>query len=294
MKKTVGFLCTILCIILTFTNAFAISFDFLDDLTLDELTALKSAVQAKILAKTASTVAPSTNLGMWVVQYYVDEFNQYTDIGYITHADIEGTFSNSAVDDRELLIRWLIDEDDVALKLFEYGDNLVKGTSSRSTTYSVTMRGNSGSDIKLSATLYADGDRLYFSDSDGKKIREEFSKNGKVSFYIVNNRYKTETYLFTMNNTSYFSNAWNKLIAQSAANKTLRQGDSGTDVLRMKTRMQELGYFSATSTLNDQYTSTTVERVKLFQKTNGLPQTGIADSTTLTLLYSNNAKRNPD
>lgn len=79
----------------------------------------------------------------------------------------------------------------------------------------------------------------------------------------------------------------------SESYKTLKQGSSGNDVVKMKKRMQELGYFSAGATLSNQYNATTTERVKLFQKANGLKQTGIADATTLMLLYSDNAKKNP-
>lgn len=74
---------------------------------------------------------------------------------------------------------------------------------------------------------------------------------------------------------------------------SLQQGESGTLVFEMKERMQELGYFSAGAALSDKYNSTTTERVKLFQKANGLKQTGIANEETLQLLYSENAKRNP-
>ena len=79
----------------------------------------------------------------------------------------------------------------------------------------------------------------------------------------------------------------------SESYKTLKQGSYGNDVMKMKTRMQELGYFSAGASLSNQYNATTTERVKLFQKANGLQQTGIADATTLTLLYSDKAQRNP-
>lgn len=75
--------------------------------------------------------------------------------------------------------------------------------------------------------------------------------------------------------------------------KTLRQGSSGASVTQMKERLQELGYFSAGVVLSDQYNATTVERVKLFQKTNGLKETGTADAATLLLLYSDSAKPKP-
>ncbi|MBE5803821.1 MAG: hypothetical protein E7316_04845 [Clostridiales bacterium] len=76
--------------------------------------------------------------------------------------------------------------------------------------------------------------------------------------------------------------------------KPLKQGSSGSDVLQMKKRLQELGYFAEGAAMTNKYNATTVERVKLFQKVNGLKQTGTADSATLTLLYSGGAKPNPD
>jgi len=74
---------------------------------------------------------------------------------------------------------------------------------------------------------------------------------------------------------------------------TLQTGSTGNDVLKMKYRMQELGYFNADASLSDSYNNTCVERVKQFQAANHLPVTGIADHATLSLLYSNQAIRKP-
>lgn len=74
----------------------------------------------------------------------------------------------------------------------------------------------------------------------------------------------------------------------------LKQGDSNNDVLNMKKRLQELGYFSADASLGKQFSATTSERVKLFQKANGLEETGKMDSVALELLYSDEAKENPE
>ena len=65
------------------------------------------------------------------------------------------------------------------------------------------------------------------------------------------------------------------LTAVSEEYRTLQEGDSGSDVLRLKTRLYELGYFR-TLNLTDDYSQTTAERVKQYQKKNGLKQTGIA------------------
>ena len=67
--------------------------------------------------------------------------------------------------------------------------------------------------------------------------------------------------------------------------RTLQQGDSGTDVIRLKTRMYYLGYFTSMN-FSDTYNSTTVERIKLLQKKNGLKQTGIATPELQELIFS--------
>lgn len=72
--------------------------------------------------------------------------------------------------------------------------------------------------------------------------------------------------------------------------KPLSKDDTGEDVLKMKERMRELGYFLKDSKLSDSYNDTCVERVEMFQKNNSLPVTGIADADTLALLYSDSAR----
>lgn len=74
---------------------------------------------------------------------------------------------------------------------------------------------------------------------------------------------------------------------------TLQAGSNGSDVLKMKYRLQELGYFNAGASLSDSYNSTCAERVRQFQSVNNLLVTGIADHATLNLLYSSQAKRKP-
>lgn len=71
---------------------------------------------------------------------------------------------------------------------------------------------------------------------------------------------------------------------------TLKVGSKGSDVMKMKTRLQELGYFTAGAKLSESYNSVCAERVKQFQENNGISPTGIADEETLRLLYSDEAK----
>ena len=75
---------------------------------------------------------------------------------------------------------------------------------------------------------------------------------------------------------------------------TLKRGSRGTEVLDMKNRLCELGYFKANSQLSNEFNDTCVQRLKEFQRVNGLPETGIADGATLSILYSDAAIPNPN
>ena len=76
---------------------------------------------------------------------------------------------------------------------------------------------------------------------------------------------------------------------QAFVYETLQRGSKNDEVLAMKERLRDLGYFKKNADLSNSYNDTCVERVKQFQKVNGLPQTGIADHQTLMLLYSDAA-----
>ena len=67
--------------------------------------------------------------------------------------------------------------------------------------------------------------------------------------------------------------------------RTLKRGDSGPDVTRLKEAMYWLGYFSSQN-VSDMYNATTEERVKQLQRNNGLPATGEADAELQALIYS--------
>lgn len=65
-------------------------------------------------------------------------------------------------------------------------------------------------------------------------------------------------------------------------------GSSGQEVLDMKQRFLELGYFHTTS-FNDRFTDNTADAVRLFEKNNALPVDGVADAVMLGVLFSEKA-----
>ena len=72
----------------------------------------------------------------------------------------------------------------------------------------------------------------------------------------------------------------------------LRTGDHGDDVLRVKQRLRQLNYIR-TDQLTRQYTEDTGQRIALFQRTNGLEETGEVDAATWDALFSDTALKAP-
>ena len=69
--------------------------------------------------------------------------------------------------------------------------------------------------------------------------------------------------------------------------QTLSKGDKGENVLKLQTRLYDLGFF--TDKRDSDFGTKTQTAVKLFQQAAGLSVSGIADNETLTLLYSDKA-----
>lgn len=71
----------------------------------------------------------------------------------------------------------------------------------------------------------------------------------------------------------------------------LTVGDSGDAVLAVKDRLTELGYYKDYLLLGPDYSESTTEYVRQFQRVNGLDETGDADATTQAVLFSEYALR---
>lgn len=216
MKYKVAALMVVILSICIALSAFAEdTYSFLDNMNLSELQALLQEVETRIsAAKTADAENDPDNMGMWEVAYYVDEFKLPTDEKYIRNKEtIEGTFSNSATTNSQLLVRFLIDKDDLAIMLYEYGRNQVKNAySSDRQYYNVTMMDTDGTRHTLQGYIFAGGDRIFFSESDEKTILNALLQNGTVRFALTETKRSSDTYVFTIEDSSYFTNAYNSLM----------------------------------------------------------------------------------
>ncbi len=216
---TLSLLVSFIC----FSVAESTDYSFLDEMSVDELTALKIEIEKRISAQKKSAIS-SSEYGMWEIRNYVDEFRNPTDQQYVRNKVlITGTFSNSAANDRDLSARFLIDKSGVSLMLYEYGDYQVKNSYSKSRNYKVTMQDGDGKKLSLSGTMSSAGDRIRFSNSDSNRIIQALRHDCKISFYIVDQENKTTTYLFTIDDSSYFSNAYLSFFGDEALPLDVKQ-----------------------------------------------------------------------
>ena len=204
---------------------------YINTLSLKHPESLKNSYYKKVLSSISSKIkkqkqeiekhkqdsiklANINNLGIWGIRYFVDDFGQPTNHGYITtEYPIYGKFSNTATENSDLLVIFIIDDKkDIAIKLFEYaGNNPVKDEDS----YTVLIQDKNGNKHKLNAYNYK-SDRITFGDmcdseTDSKKMDSILRLGGNIKFKIINNARNSTHYDFEIENAGWYENAYIKL-----------------------------------------------------------------------------------
>lgn len=64
-----------------------------------------------------------------------------------------------------------------------------------------------------------------------------------------------------------------------------KKGDKNEEIRQIKARLQELGYYVHDAKYDNEFNSIMVERIKMFQKNNGLEENGEADTQTIERLF---------
>ncbi len=157
----------------------------------------EAAADAQVDADSPAT----SEATLWAIDYYVDDFNQPTDEGYVCNTtQAMGTFSNSATTDSLLLGRVLIDQSTISIFLQEYGNNMVKNSYSYDKVYNIKMKTVDGTVHDLTGSIYANGDRIVIDDAYRDLVidalcDEPLDDTAFVSFYIEQADRLTTTYL---------------------------------------------------------------------------------------------------
>lgn len=142
---------------------------------------------------------------LWGQSYYVDDFNQPTDETFIYNTvSLVGTFSNSATTNSILYADMLVDGENIAIMLYEYGQSLVKNSSAQyDEQYDIQMKTVDGTILDMTGYIWAGGDRLVIDASNRDAIITALSSEpvndiAFVSFYIVQTDFPTTTYLISV------------------------------------------------------------------------------------------------
>jgi hypothetical protein len=147
----------------------------------------------------------------WEIRYYVDEFNLPTSVAYIINSNpADGTFSNSATTNSNLLAEILVDKYDVCIFLYTYGRSQVKNSSTRnSQSYSITMRTENGNRQEITGSMRASGDRITIDSAYRVRvINALLHGSGSVSFYIVETDRPSTNYLFSVETSNFEEVYW--------------------------------------------------------------------------------------
>lgn len=153
------------------------------------------------------------NTGMWQNNYYVDNFGEKTKKKYITSTHtISGTFGNTATQDSELNVTFLINSaSDISIQLYEYaGNNPVKAMSNDK--YAVRVKDKDGKKYELSATNYSD--RISLDSDDARLVHKALLKGGQIQFWIQEVETPTTQYQFSIENADWYDNAYQKLVSK--------------------------------------------------------------------------------
>ncbi len=147
------------------------------------------------------------NFGVWEIDYYIDVFGDDTSNKYVSNVGLlEGTFSNSATYKSKLIVNFIIDEEDVAFALFEYGsaDNRVKNNSSRLTDeYTITMRTSDGNKVMMAGRIPPGDDRIYVASGHYETVIKALSGTGTVDFYVKSDDTPTDEYWFSVEASNF-------------------------------------------------------------------------------------------
>ena len=161
----------------------------------------------------------NSSLEFWKIKYFVNQYNEPTDVGYITNTNlIIGKFSTSKILNNALKVKIMIKERAVGIKLYENEQKLsVKGNKQDPIEYDIKVKRNDENIDFIfrginETDLVVVGNIISSSHQD--TLIHYLKMGGKFDFYLeTKNQSKNNSYEFRINDESPhdFINAFNKL-----------------------------------------------------------------------------------
>lgn len=148
------------------------------------------------------------NIGDWTIQYYVDDFGESTDKGYI-YLQAYGTFSNSATTNSPLKVEFVIDSSTIRMNIHEYaGNHPIKGEG----TLKFRVKDSDGETFDIETYNDDYGINSIRGISDDETLRKILYKGGQIKFAGVSDKYGSPSeYWFTIENADHLEKALSKI-----------------------------------------------------------------------------------
>ena len=165
------------------------------------------------MAEPAKSETPQANPAnqpvMWKIASYAGELGDNKNSNYMTNAfAIWGTFKNSSGDNGEIKVKFLIDKVSFCIKLYEYGNKVVR--KGDETVYHITLKSEGIEPVQFTAKNVSD--RIFISQVDEKKLVELFDTGAKIVFSMVNDSKSNPTsYTFALDHPGKFSETFKEL-----------------------------------------------------------------------------------
>lgn len=166
----------------------------------------------------ANTQPPAIPLGKWKTGFYVDEFGDTTEEGYVTLTS-SGSFSNSATTGSALEVRMFINSGtrDPWFRLYEYaGNNSVKGTYSNSklNTLRCRVKQSESETYSVDFTQFQGADSFQVAGDSKQKLSQAILSEGSVKVSCYKIETPTTKYKFALD-FEFFDNAIAKVETQT-------------------------------------------------------------------------------
>ena len=127
----------------------------------------------------------SMNKGMdtWQIENYTNEWGEKTNLSFVSRS-CKGTFSNSVSTDAPLNALLIINKKDISIKLYEYGDMLLKGEGKAF----ITVRDKDKKEYREDYDNSLNNSELGLWGKSQAIVRSDLLKGGNVKFRIQINK----------------------------------------------------------------------------------------------------------
>ena len=173
---------------------------------------LKASLDEKTEPVPTFTPTPTpVKSSVWSIGDYVDQFDMDTGEHFVgTKNDIKGKFSNSATTDSLLNVAILIDNDGFGFRLFEYGDNPVKGYYSDGHFYDIWTLVN-GDKTWMNGKLYDGGSTIHLAERFVEQFIGYLKSGSEVKMYLSDST-SNATYSFTIPASTGFAEMYDQVL----------------------------------------------------------------------------------